>query len=81
MPKEEILKVSGLFSDICAVSQKWDKEDKEAKEKLAKQKSIETNVTDKKVGDTGGDNNVDTKNDGKDKDVPTKDKQGNSSQE
>lgn len=81
MPKEEILKVSGLFSDICAVSQKWDKEDKEAKEKLAKQKSIEADVTDKKVGDTGGDNNVDTKNDGKDKDVPTKDKQGNSSQE
>ena len=81
MPKEEILKVSGLFSDICAVSQKWEKEDKVAKETLAKQKSIENDVTDKKVGDTGGDNNVDTKNDGKDKDVPTKDKQGNSSQE
>lgn len=33
MPKEEILKTTGLFSDICTVANKWEKEDLLAKQK------------------------------------------------
>lgn len=71
MPKEEILKVSGLFSDVCAVSQKWEKEDKDAK-----QKNNETNATDISVA-----TKVDALNNSKGKEEPSKNKQDNSSKE
>jgi len=82
MPKEEILKATNLFDDVCALAKKWEQQDQKARETKAKQEIKKQDVADKDDGDTtGGDNNVGAKNDGKDKNVPTKDKQDNSSQE
>nr|DAD73897.1 MAG TPA: Portal [Siphoviridae sp. ctFn287] len=52
MPKEEILKATGLFSDICTVANKWEQVDRLAKENKLKSANADTN---KSV-----DNNVDT---------------------
>ena len=71
MPKEEILKATNLFSDVCAVNQKWEKADAEAK------KNEETVSVKTKTDETLKDEEVDDK----DKNVPTNEQQGNSSQE
>lgn len=75
MPKEEILKVTGLFSDICTVATKWQKADDEAM-KIAEQLKA-TKSTDL-VG--GKDTNVSQSN-GNDTNVATKNQSGNSSKE
>lgn len=68
LPKEEILKVTGLFSDICSVAQKWETVEKEKTkqaQKLAEQNANNGKTDDGKDKDVpsknGGDNNVDTK--------------------
>lgn len=58
MPKSAILKSTGLFSDIAALSNEWEQKDKDAYEKKLQLEKLSTKVDDK----TGGDNDVDTKN-------------------
>lgn len=76
MPKEEILKATNLFGDVCSVSQKWEEHEREL-EKKEKSKL----VADNNVGNNGGDNNVGTKTDGQDTNVPTNDNKDNNSKE
>lgn len=42
MPKEEILKATGLFSDTCSVGQKWEETDQEAKKEQEQQEEQQT---------------------------------------
>lgn len=75
MPKEEILKVTGLFSDICTVATKWQKSDDDAREKSNKESARQpTDIV-------GGKDTSISQNNGNDTNVATKNKSGNSSKE
>lgn len=52
MPKDDILKATGLFTDIFSVSQKWEKQDAEAKAE-AQEESVHKNTDIVGGGDTG----------------------------
>ena len=66
MPKDEIIKASGLFGDVTTVTKKWEKQDAEAKKQtennVKAQSPAETNVTandkvdNKVLGANGGNN-------------------------
>lgn len=50
MPKEEILKASGLFSDVGAVARKWEEADQKAKEEARKSRQT-TSISETKAND------------------------------
>jgi hypothetical protein len=52
MPKDDILKATGLFTDIFSVSQKWERQDAEAKAE-AQEESVHKNTDIVGGGDTG----------------------------
>ena len=55
MPKESIIKASGLFSDTNAVTKQWEESDKKAKEEI-QQISTNVNKTNKNVDNSTNDN-------------------------
>ena len=58
LPKEEIIKASGLFSDTNAVATQWEANDAKIK---AEQQAQAQQIATSKAKNSGGDTNVDTK--------------------